>query len=167
ARLFDDLVLLHGLGSTERRLLCIAALLHDIGWSIPAIPHHKASMRLILTDLTIPLTPENRCISALIARYHRKAHPSLNHGSFASLSPAEQNIVRWNASLLRVADALDRQHLSLVRSISAGFTETDILIRCDTGDGKGFRSEFDEAVILKKLELLDEVSGRKTEVQWI
>ncbi|MFH0968600.1 MAG: HD domain-containing protein [Methanobacteriota archaeon] len=165
-RLFDDLIALHGFGSTERRILCIAALLHDIGWSVPAFPHHKASMRLILTDETISLTTEYRCVAALIARYHRKSHPSLNHSSFASLSPAQQNIVRWNAALLRVADALDRSHRSLVRTISARFTETDILIWCGTGDGRELPSDIEEAVLLKKTALLNEISGRRIEVQW-
>jgi exopolyphosphatase/guanosine-5'-triphosphate,3'-diphosphate pyrophosphatase len=166
ARLFDELKVLHEWGSKERRLLCIAALLHDIGWSVPAGPHHTSSMQLILSDASIPLSPEERCIVALIARYHRKAHPSQKHGMFASIRSADRNVVRWNAAFLRIADALDRPHRSLVRAISVTITKTTIQIRCKTGDEREVPSEYEEAVILKKAALLDEVSGRKIEILW-
>jgi len=166
SRLFDDLVGLHGFGASERRLLCIAALLHDIGWSVPASPHHKASMDLILNDTTLPLTEEHRMMISQIARYHRKAHPSLKHGPFASLSPVQQNVVRWDAALLRIADALDRSHRSLVQMISAKVTSSMIQIHCDTGQGRKSPSDYEMGVIKKKSELLNEISGKTTEVKW-
>ena len=163
--LFGDLVPLHTLGLTDRRLLLYAAFLHDIGWSIPADPHHKASMNLILTDQTIPVTRDERRIVALVARYHRKAHPSLNHQGFGSLSPEQKHLVRWGAALLRVADALDRSHDSRVSSLTARISDEKITLVCDTS-GKGRVPDGEDSVFLKKSTLLGEVSERKIEVLW-
>lgn len=161
--LFDSLVLLHGLSRIGRSLLCYAALLHDIGWSVPAVPHHKASMNLILSDQTIPVSGHDRLIIALTARYHRKAHPSPGHPHFRTLPPDQVNLVRWSAAILRVADALDRSHDSRVRAVQCQVSERVLTIRYETTCGS--MDEEDLFVIRKKAALLGEVSGREVEVR--
>ena len=66
--LFDGLHALHEYGPTERRLLEIAARLHDIGWSrVVSGKHHKLSRDMIL-ELDIPgLDERDRWLCALIA----------------------------------------------------------------------------------------------------
>jgi exopolyphosphatase/guanosine-5'-triphosphate,3'-diphosphate pyrophosphatase len=157
--LFSCLGSLHCMGVPERRLLCYASLLHDTGWSVPAMPHHKASMNLILSDLTIPVSDTDRRIIALIARYHRKAHPSSGHRVFCTLTRDHMQQVRWSAAILRVADALDRSHDSRVRSVSCQISERKIAIRCDTA-GREIDGE-ENSIIMKKAALLEEVSGRE------
>lgn len=164
-RLFGDLVPLHNLGLPDRRLLLFAALLHDTGWSIPGDPHHKASMNLILTDQTILVNPDERKIVALIARYHRKAHPSPTHRIFSSISTDQKYLVLWGAALLRIADALDRSHDSRVSLVSARISDEIITLLVDT-DGKGEISGSEDTGFQKKAALLGEVSGRKIEVIW-
>lgn len=162
--LFDLLADLHGMGDLERRLLRFSALLHDIGWSVPSRPHHKASMELILADQTIPLGYDDRILVALIARYHRKAHPAPAHGTFGPLPPEKMKQVRWSAGILRLADALDRSHRSLVQNISAQCTDEVIQFHCITlGDG---HPDLEEEVLEKKSALLSEASGRRLEVLW-
>ena len=116
--LFDGLRSLHGYGPTERRLLEIAARLHDIGWSRAVSgKHHKLSRDLIL-ELDIPgLDEQDRLVCALIARYHTKALPDASrHQRFASLDPDRRELVEWLAGMLRVADGLDCTHANNVRT---------------------------------------------------
>jgi exopolyphosphatase/guanosine-5'-triphosphate,3'-diphosphate pyrophosphatase len=56
-------------------------------------------------------------IVGCIARYHRKAPPSPLHHEFAQLSLADRQRVRILAGLLRIADALDKEHRQKIQGI--------------------------------------------------
>lgn len=117
--LFDNLTKLHGLGSEERSILEVAALLHDIGWTISDKKHHKYSYQLIHDhkNKLIGFSSSHIELIAQVARYHRKAIPSLKQAAFAALSSERQLCVRKLAALLRLADGLDRPHLQAVHHI--------------------------------------------------
>ncbi|MCS7064071.1 MAG: HD domain-containing protein [Methylacidiphilales bacterium] len=98
----------------EISILEAAALLHDIGWAQTADRdgkgHHKISERMILEanwdhDLA-PYVP----VVAAVARYHRKRGPKDTDLAYSQLSPQSKQTVYRMASLLRLADALDRMH---------------------------------------------------------
>jgi exopolyphosphatase/guanosine-5'-triphosphate,3'-diphosphate pyrophosphatase len=112
--LFDSLKGLHGLGAIERELIEYAALLHDIGWHIGGKGHHKHSMYLIAHGRLKSFSPEEVHIMANIARYHRKSLPKPSHDAYIDLSAWGKRVVDVGASLLRVADGLDRSHASAV-----------------------------------------------------
>jgi len=114
-RLFDDLHSLHGLGEDKRELLEYAAILHDIGFFISHAQHHRHSYYLIRNAELLGFTENEKAVIANIARYHRKSHPKPKHEGFLELSPADQHTVLLLASLLRVADGLDRSHRAMVR----------------------------------------------------
>lgn len=162
--LFDLLAGLHGMGEPERQSLLLASLLHDIGWSVPSRPHHKASMDLILADTTIPLNPADRQVVALIARYHRKAHPGPSHSTFARLTEDKKRQIRWSAGILRLADAFDRSHRSVVQDLTVHIGEGVIQIDCMTTDDHIPESE--TRVLERKSALLSEVTGCRIEVLW-
>jgi exopolyphosphatase/pppGpp-phosphohydrolase len=162
--LFDLLASVHGMGEPEKRLLLLASLLHDTGWSVPSRPHHKASMDLILADTTIPLTPVDRQVVALIARYHRKADPDPSHSSFAKITDEEKRQVRWSAGILRLADALDSQHKSAVQELSVHTNGRVIQIDCKTTDDH--IPEPETRVLEKKSTLLSEMTGCRIEILW-
>jgi exopolyphosphatase/guanosine-5'-triphosphate,3'-diphosphate pyrophosphatase len=115
--LFDKLMDLHGLGTRERLLLEITAMLHDIGWSRTTDGgHHKHSRDMILEAELPGLTEDERTLCALIARYHNKAEPDVaRHKGFAALKKKERILVSWLAAILRVADGLDCTHRCAVR----------------------------------------------------
>ncbi len=162
--LFDLLARLHGMGEPERRLLMVASLLHDIGWSEPSRPHHKASMDIILADTTLPLTPLERLIVAQIARYHRRAEPNPSHSAFNRLSDDQKRQVCWSAGILRLADALDRSHRSVVQELSVRTGEGVIQINCMTTDDH--IPEPETQVLMKKSALLSHVTGCRIDVLW-
>jgi len=157
--IFDELAVLHGYGTGERRLLEIASRLHDIGWSLDRSgQHHKRSCDLI-QELDVPgLEKQDRLTCALIARYHRKALPdATRHRRFASLDGRRQAVVEWLAGMLRVADGLDCTHASLVKNLTCKLKTHTFQICLDVkGD---CRRELERAV--QKQELLTKILQRK------
>jgi len=115
--LFDRLAAVHALTQRERDLLEAAALLHDIGMGISAKRHHKRSYKLIKEHKFLTWAPEEVDVFALVARYHRKTAPSVRHAAFLSLPEGDRDVVRKLAAILRVADGLDRAHLSTIQEI--------------------------------------------------
>ncbi len=109
-QLFEATQPLHKLDEHALRLLERAAFLHNAGMLIEARRHHKHSYRLIKETILPDFTGEERHEIACIARYHRRALPSLNHEEFSSLSNSARKRVSALASLLRIADALDYSH---------------------------------------------------------
>ena len=117
--LFDAMTLQHGLGPRERLLLRAAALLHDVGDYVRYDGHHKHSYYLISNSDIMGLTPLERSIVANVARYHRKSMPDPSQPNFRELDKDSRTKVRSLAAILRIADALDREHLGKVRSVRA------------------------------------------------
>jgi exopolyphosphatase / guanosine-5'-triphosphate,3'-diphosphate pyrophosphatase len=115
--LFDQLKGLHKFGPYERKLLMAASLLHDIGTCISYKNHHKHSMYMISQFELPSFSPLDMVLAANIARYHRKSEPTLRHNQILKLSTANRRVVARLASLLRVADALDRDHLQRIKNI--------------------------------------------------
>jgi len=124
-RLFDATQPLHNLDESALRLLERAAFLHNTGMTIETRRHHKHSFRLI-KETTLPdFNDEERHEIACIARYHRRALPSMSHEEFAVLNRSARKRVSTLSSLLRVADALDYSHDGRVLRLA---TETEL---CD------------------------------------
>ncbi len=118
-RLFDDLRPLHTYGDRERELLEAAALLHDVGYHIAADQHHKHSEYIIRNSPMPGFTNDETELIATVARYHRKSHPKKKHQYFESLSPAEKRLVLVLASIVRIAEGLDRRQQQIVHTLRA------------------------------------------------
>ncbi|HSQ64888.1 MAG TPA: Ppx/GppA phosphatase family protein [Polyangiaceae bacterium] len=118
-QLFDDMANVHGMGDRDRLLLRAAAMLHDVGDFVRYDGHHKHSFYIIQNSDIIGLTPDERAIVANVARYHRKSPPDPTHPNFRDLDKDARGRVRGLAAILRIADALDREHLGKVKSVRA------------------------------------------------
>lgn len=129
-RLFDESEEWHALGPDERVILEGAACLHDVGWPVSrkGAAHHKHSARLIRAQTWTQFNAVEVEMLALVARYHRKAHPSSHHEDYQRLSRTRRKKVSWLASLLRLADAFDRSHLQHVRDLSLSPLERSIQV---------------------------------------
>lgn len=117
-QIFDQTRELHGLGGRARVLLEAAALLHDVGVAVNNDGHHKHSQYLIQSSELVGLSDEERQLVALLARYHRKAPPGRDHEEFMALRRRDRSLLERLAAILRIADALDRQHASVVRGVT-------------------------------------------------
>ncbi len=118
--LFDQTVEQHKLGPRARELLDLAAIVHNVGLFISHAAHHKHTYYVVRhSEQLTGFTERERELLALIARYHRRSHPSGKHAEFAQLAPYDQDMVRKLAGLLRVGIGLDRSHSGLVTDVTA------------------------------------------------
>jgi exopolyphosphatase/guanosine-5'-triphosphate,3'-diphosphate pyrophosphatase len=131
--IFDELYQLHNYGYQERRLLEMAALMHDIGYShSEQKPHNKASRDLILSMKIPGLSETERMVLALVARYHTGELPDADeHRQFGELPAQAQDTVEWLAAILRVADALDTKHLNVVKRVSLEVSTRQVVFMLD------------------------------------
>lgn len=117
--LFDQLSDLHGLRPEDRRILLAGSLLHDIGQHISYRKHHKHSLYLISHSEIPAIAPDELPLVALVARYHRRAEPGEDHYLYSDLGEEDRRRVERMSALLRIADALDREHLQRVHEVTA------------------------------------------------
>ncbi len=116
-RLFDQLRGEHGLSERDRLLLQVAGLVHDIGMYVSLRAHHKHSQYLLAASQIFGLTDEENAIVANITRYHRRGLPQQSHLAYAALDRADRIIVHKLGAILRVANALDAEHLQKVTDL--------------------------------------------------
>ncbi len=130
-QLFDQLrSLVPAWTDEDRSLLACAAWLHDIGWSRGRKRHHKVALDLILKDIHLPFSEKQRTLVGLVARYHRRALPQLHHRVYRNLNEPEQQKVQQLASLLRIADGLDRGHVGAVPQVRCSLSDEQVDIEC-------------------------------------
>jgi len=112
--LFDQTIAVHTLSARAREWLEYAAMLHDVGRHISFDRHQRHSYYLIKNDGLRGFDPDEVEAIALIARHHRRAEPRKSDEQFAALPGPIRRAVRVGASLLRVAEHLDRSHAQVV-----------------------------------------------------
>jgi exopolyphosphatase/guanosine-5'-triphosphate,3'-diphosphate pyrophosphatase len=98
-------------------------LLHDIGYFVSHTGHHKHSAYLIQNSELTGFTSPEIAVIANVAYYHRGGAPKSKRESYTDLRVQDREVVRKLAALLRLADALDRDHEGHVRGL-----------RCEIGD---------------------------------
>lgn len=126
--LFMELESLHQLGREDRKLLEYAAILHDIGYYVTSRSHHRHALQMIMMEPMPEFSREEKTIIANLARYHRKALPSLEHTAFGILSDEDKRRVTLLAPLLRIADALDRGHQGAVQELFCDIRDDAVVI---------------------------------------
>ena len=151
---------LHNLPNSAGELLEFATLLHDVGIHISVSKHHKHSYYLITNTDLAGFSPEEILVIGCIARYHRKATPKDTHEEWKRLGDRQRERVRVLASLLRVADGLDRSYTQLVRGLRVRISEKTIeLVLSCVGE-----PELELWSARRKGDLMQEVFGRKLKV---
>lgn len=161
-KLFDDLKPVHQMGDREKEYLVAAAMLHDIGFLVSVKSHHKHSANLILNLKISDTDLHDRTIIANIARYHRKSMPSFKHQIYNKLSKEDKKMVSVLASILRIADGLDRTHLSIAKDVKVKSDKRKIRISYVSD----MRSLPEEEAAVKKSDLLESIFKRKVVIGW-
>ena len=129
--LFDQLQKVHRLDAADRRMLLAAAVLHDVGIFIGHKKHHKHSLYVISQSEIPEFTPREIGVIANVARYHRKGVPAPHHDAYTGLDSEDRERVVKLASLLRIADALDREHVQAVRGLKATAGKNRLTLELD------------------------------------
>ncbi|MGA7761798.1 MAG: Ppx/GppA phosphatase family protein [Candidatus Binataceae bacterium] len=123
-------------GPQARELLEHAALLHDIGRVIDHDRHNRHTYYLVKNAELLGFDPLEIEIIAQAARGHRKPSARLDSPEFRALSPAKRHLVRSIAAVLRLADALDRSHFSVVKDIRIRRSPDRFTITVDAAGGQ-------------------------------
>ncbi|HKQ70970.1 MAG TPA: Ppx/GppA phosphatase family protein [Polyangiaceae bacterium] len=148
---------LHGLTNSDGLLLEYATLLHDIGFHISGNRHHRHAHYLIVTHDMRGFSHEEIHMIASIARYHRKTAPKKSHPELQDLSKEAQKKVCKLASILRIADSLDRTHANLVRAVRCTIDAKTVELRLETDDDP----ELELWTARRKGDLFEELFGRR------
>lgn len=158
--LFDELRELHGLSARDRLLLRAASLLHDIGDFIRYEGHHKHSAYIVQHSDVMGMTPGERAIVACVVRYHRKSFPDPSHPGFRELDRDERARVRALAAMLRIADALDREHRQKIKGVSASTLGGKLRLELDSER----RHALETWTVTRKAELFRAVFDLEVEI---
>jgi exopolyphosphatase/guanosine-5'-triphosphate,3'-diphosphate pyrophosphatase len=100
---------------------------------------------------------------ANVARYHRKAHPQPHHHAFTELPEEDQQRVTRLASILRIADSLDREHTQRVTGVKVKITDDEVSLWLDGTAGLLLEGW----TLKKKASLFGEVFGRRVRLRFL
>jgi len=156
-QIFDQLKTEHSLGPRDRLLLDVAAILHDIGLFVGLRGHHKHSQYILEAAEIFGLSRDDMKVIANIARYHRRGVPQKTHLQYVSLSREDRVRVNKLAAILRLANALDAEHLTKVQEVKMRPQGESLLIALEgTGD-----LTMERLVAASRADMLTEVFGRR------
>jgi len=130
--IFDKVKKIHGLGSRDKLLLLVAALLHDIGEVINNRDHHKMSYSMVRGSDLVGISQAEQEIIALICRYHSATTPDLSDPCYAVLDSGTKVRVSKLVAMLRLADALDRSHTQKYQKIDVLLANDELIITINT-----------------------------------
>jgi exopolyphosphatase/guanosine-5'-triphosphate,3'-diphosphate pyrophosphatase len=133
-QIFDQTKALHRFGEAEREWLEYAAILHDIGFLINPRQHHKHSYYLIKHSDMAGFAADEIELMGNIARYHRKARPEEDHRTLKNIVAEHRDTLEVLAGILRVANALDRSHFGVIRSIECDISSKQLQFLLATTD---------------------------------
>ncbi|MFZ3111292.1 MAG: HD domain-containing protein [Rectinemataceae bacterium] len=127
--IFDTLSKEHGMGRHERLLLETAAILHDVGTYIRSSGHHRHGEYIVSNSEIFGLNRSDINIISNVVRYHRRTPPAPTHVNYISLPREDRIVVMKLSAILRVADALDRNHSGRVADATFDKSGDKFIIR--------------------------------------
>lgn len=112
--------------NADRKILEAAALLHDIGYYVDSKSHNKHSRDMVIKYGLDGFSEIETLMVASICRYHRGNLPDKNkHELYGGFEKKDRKRVKRLGGILRLADGLDRAHLSLIKKIKINYDEED------------------------------------------
>ncbi len=132
--IFDAMTTVHGMGSRERLLLQLAAILHDCGKYINMYNVGECSFNIVMNTEIIGLSHREREMVAFIVKF--------NHDEFEYFEdlPIDYGIdmsayltIAKLTAILRIANALDKSHKEKFRSIRAELDDDRLQLYVNAG----------------------------------
>ena len=150
------------MSNKQRTYLENAALLHDIGYYIDSKSHNKHSQKMILDYGLEDFNERQKEIISCICLYHRGSLPDKKeHEVYCHFDKKDRKIVKRLGGILRIADGLDRAHVSLIKKIRVNYdSENNITEMYLTPNNIDYRPDISHAIRKKDLFEL----GFKTQV---
>jgi len=119
---FHDLGL-HQLGPLERELLYFSAILHDVGGFISYTDHHRHGYYLVRNSPLLGFDTTEIQMMAAVVLHHRKKLPKAKEEALTNLNRGQRDVVTILSVILRLAEAMDRGHLSEVEEVRASLED--------------------------------------------
>lgn len=162
--LFDQLQPLHGLGSTERRLLLIAGLLHELGVVISVESLEKHTLYTILNSPLRGLNHRERVLVSYLAASHEQLFQVnlIDHVTQGPISLSDVQSLKKLAPLLQIAHSLDRSRSGGVTHLQTRLTpevceiqvfgtgKIDLEIRDARRRAEVFQKEYGPKLVINK-----------------
>lgn len=160
--LFDLTRAWHRLGASERRILRLACLVHDVGRRVDDKSHPEHGEQMLARDGLLPLSASQRRALRYLTRYHRGAVPQIGYDDILLPSDARKSL-RLVLALLRAADALDNRNVSPAPRLLISLKGRRLRVTCfmheeNAKTRRVYRRR-------KKLRLLEELLGCRVEVR--
>lgn len=151
--LFDASAPLHRLEESDRELLELAGLLHDIGEHVSRDGHARHSAYLIENGGLRGFDPSEIQVLACLGRYHVRGRPRESFPAYEALGKHDRERVARLLAILRIADGLDAAHGSVVHhvGIELGSDGVEIVISA-RGD-----AELERWLLQRKKTLFEEL----------
>ena len=113
----------------NRRVLEAAALLHDIGYYVDTKHHNKHSQEMVLQHGLKGFDGRETSIVACLCRFHRGSLPDKEkHELYGCFEKKDRKLIRRLGGILKLADGLDRAHLSLIKKIKINIDEDNNIV---------------------------------------
>jgi exopolyphosphatase/guanosine-5'-triphosphate,3'-diphosphate pyrophosphatase len=107
------------------------------------------------------LDEREKALVANVARYHRSARPKLKHKGYAALTPEDREIVAQLGAILRLADGLDRGHVSAVEDLECEIRGSHVIFTLHPRRG----NQVERWAGLKKSRFFQEVFDVSVEIR--
>ncbi len=116
-RLVDLTWSMHELTASNRRMLAMAAIVHDVGRSVDDDTHPQQGARMLLDSRhDLPIGGRERRMLAYLTRYHRGKAPAEGHDGILRRDDDHASM-RLILAFLRAADALDNRSMASPRLV--------------------------------------------------
>ena len=129
--LFDALIQEHGMNRRERMMLEAAAIVHEIGRFIRTLGHDQHGQYIIANSEIFGLQRGELDVIGNVIRYHRGDPPSPRDIDYISLQREERIQVLKMASILRVADALDKGHSQQIKLVNVEKKDETVVLQTE------------------------------------
>jgi len=129
--IFDSFKSVHGLGRRERLQLQIAAMLHSCGKFVNMNEGTMMSYHIIMSTEILGLSHKEREEIANIVKFNEYYLPSQTKAQ-VSLMTADYMKVAKLASILRLADVLDKSHRQKISDMKFSFKDYVLTMTVDT-----------------------------------
>ncbi|MCL2410776.1 MAG: HD domain-containing protein [Treponema sp.] len=156
--IFDALVKEHGMNRRQRIMLEAAAILHDVGTYIRRSAHQKHGHYIVANSEIFGLHADELNIVANVVNYHRGDPPSQSDIEYIQLQREDRILVLKMASILRVADTLDRSHTQQIKNITVERRSETVVFNVDNN---AYDLSFELIHLEEKGKMFQDVFGYK------
>ncbi len=133
-KIFDKMKKIHGLDSSKRVLLELAAILHSCGSFVNVRQHNRCTFELIKGMDIFGLRQSEVLEIAFVAGSVSDNLSAEENPDFAWLPMEERIIVSKMAAIFRLANALDKSHRGKLRDLKISLEDDRVVFRSKASD---------------------------------